>query len=426
MPKRCINIDWLEVHAREPKDAYLNAEFYMSKGYYVVPRDYGTRVYNEMFVIYGEDDKPFIEVRRNPKSQGLNGIHDPEECHLRLVNRACYFNNAAERMRLFLEKFQYERVRISRIDICLDFDKFDKGDLPQTFVMRYFKRVYCKINQCNIDPHGKDGWNGQDWNSVRWGSKNSEVSTKLYNKTKELYDLKTGVFAKPYILQAWMAAGYIDNLITCTKKGIPVDMWRLEFSVQSPKRNWMKIELDGKQREYQSLRNCLETYDNRSKLLVMFASLARHYFRFKYYDPNKRKDRCEDKVLFVFKEVEEVYKLQRDDYALVDDNKPAMKWLKLIPLLIDFKHEHYDPGTRKAVDEILSTIQWNIEHANLVSPWSDDEMSEFREFVEQRMSSELLGDDVLSNEIREVLNIKKRTLDRFKSTVKETKNETEK
>lgn len=418
MPKRCVNIDWLEVHAREPKDACLNAAFFKDKGYYVVPRDYGTRVYKEMFVVYGSDGKPCLEIRRNPASQGIIGIHDPEECHIRLVNRTCYFNNAVELLKNFLEKFNYERVRISRIDICMDFDKFDRGDLPEGFVRKYFKHRYCKINQCNIAGRGADSWNGQEWNSVSWGSKASQVSTKLYNKTKELYDLRTGTFAKPYILQAWFAAGFIDNIATCTKNSLPVDMWRLEFSLVSPKINWIKLELDGKQRKYQSLRHCLETYDNRSKLLVMFASLVNHYFRFKYFDPNKRKDRCKDKVLFEFSDVEEIYKIQREDYAFTEDSKRDMKWLKLISMLIDFKKENYDPSIRKAANEILERIQWDIEHANLVSPWSDDELREFEDFVHHKMDENLLTEFVLSNDIREMLNIKERTLTKFKPIVK--------
>lgn len=424
MPKRCVNIDWLEVHAREPQNVTLDVEYYASHGYYVVPRDYGTRVYREMFVIYGPDDMPFIEVRRNPASQGLNGIHDAEECHLRLVNRACYFNNSVNLMKEFLDKHGYQRVRISRVDICLDFDKFDSGDVPANFVARYFKQVFSKINQCNISSRGADTWEGQTWNSLSWGSTESQVSTKLYNKTMELYDLKTGTFKKPYILQAWRASGYIDNVLTCTRDGMAIDMWRLEFSIKSPKAKWVKIELNGKQREYQSLRHTLETYDNRGKMLVMFASLANHYFRFKYYEEGKRKDRCQDKVLFNFKEVEEIYKLQRDDYATVEDNKNATRWIKLIPLLMEYRKLHWGKSIREACDSILGEIQWDIEHSNLVSPWNENELREFREFVEGRMDPSLLTDFELTNEIREALNIKDRTLKKFKTKVNDCENET--
>lgn len=412
--KRCINIDWLEVHAREPQDKPMNSDFFREQGYMVIDRDYGTRVYREMFTVFASDDLPWIEIRRNPASQGLNGIHDAEECHLRLVNRACYFNNAVQLMNDFLSRWGYERIRISRIDICMDFDRFDRGDKPARFVANYFKQVYAKINQCNITGHGDDNWNGQVWNSVSWGSKASQVSTKLYNKTKELYDLKTGTFKKPYILHAWQLCGYIDNMLTCTLEGQPVDMWRLEFSITSPDVNWVKIELNGKQREYQSLRHTLETYNTRSKLLVMFASLCAHYFRFKIYEDGQRKDRCKDKVLFVFKEVEEIYKIQRDDYTLAEDTKRTAKWLKLLPLLIDYRNEKTSLGLRSAVNEIISSIQWDIEHANLVSPWSEAEMEEFREFIENRLAEENITDVVITNEIREVLNIKDRTLRKFK------------
>lgn len=418
MPKRCCNIDWLEVHAREPQGAYLDAAFYIQQGYFVKEREYGTRVYKEMFTVYGDDGRPWIEIRRNPNSKGLNGIHDPEECHLRLVNRACYFNNAADKMRLFLEKYKYERVRISRIDICLDFDKFDAGDNPREFVIRYLKNKYAKINQGNISVRGTDTWSGQDWNSVSWGSTQSQVSTKLYNKTKELYDLKTGVFAKPYILQAWKLAGYIDNDITCTKNGVPVDMWRLEFSLTSPKIHWLKLELNGKQREYQSLRHELSTYNNRGKLIVMFAALTLHYFRFKYYEEDKRKDRCKDKILFIWKEVEEVYKVQREDYAFIEDNKPTLKWIRLIQMLLEYKSETIDYAIRKAVDEILESIQYEIEHVSVVSVWSEEEMREFDLYMKNRIDELGVQDFVLCNDIREVLRLKDRTIQKFGRSVK--------
>ena len=118
--KRCVNIDWLEIHAREPVGQPHNADYFRSLGLSVEEREYGTRVYREMFVIMGSDSLPAIEVRRNPASSGLNGIHDAEETHIRLVNRMCYFDDCVEKFRLFLENNHYTDVRISRIDICLD------------------------------------------------------------------------------------------------------------------------------------------------------------------------------------------------------------------------------------------------------------------------------------------------------------------
>ena len=62
--KRCINLDWLEVHAREPIGSPRNAVYYQSKGLWVHEREYGTRVYREMFVIDGTDGQPLLEIRQ--------------------------------------------------------------------------------------------------------------------------------------------------------------------------------------------------------------------------------------------------------------------------------------------------------------------------------------------------------------------------
>ena len=66
---------------------------------------------------------------------------------------------------------------------------------------------------------------------------------------------------------------------------------------------------DGKNKNKQSIRNTLDMYDSRDKLLMLFASLAQHYFHFKYYEPEQRKDRCKDKVLFQWSEMEYTYKV---------------------------------------------------------------------------------------------------------------------
>ena len=153
--KRCVNLDWLEVHAREPVGEPHTADYFRSCGCEVEEREYGTRIYKEMFVIMGSDGLPAIEVRRNPASQGAIGIHDAEETHIRIKNRLCYYDDCAEMFEKWLESHHYTDVRISRVDVCLDFVLFDFGDEPAKVVRRYLKHKYAKINQGNINAHGK-------------------------------------------------------------------------------------------------------------------------------------------------------------------------------------------------------------------------------------------------------------------------------
>lgn len=410
-PTRCINLDWLEVHAYEPILKPHDAHYYRSCGYVVHEREYGTRVYKEMFVIDGSDGLPLLEVRRNPASTGLKGIHSPNESHLRLVNRACYFDNAADFLDRFLTTHEYYDVRISRVDICMDFAKFDFGDDPAAFVRRYFHRKYSKINQGRIHAHGSDTWSGQDWNSLSWGSKTSCVSTKLYNKTLELYDPKFNIFAKPYIRVAWQKAGIIDDWEHVTKDGELVNVWRVEFSLTSAVRKWVKIDLNGDPGHPQSLRNTLDTYRTRGRILTMFASLAQHYFHFKYYEEGVRKDRCKDKKLFDFSGEQHIYKVGRNDYAPADNMKEIKKWSRLLTLLEQYQCYAFDTDVKKACAVLKEALKEDNLRGAAVNRWSRKELDELRALLTVRLNHPEFTYSEALDLVKMYLNINNKTLD---------------
>ena len=114
-----------------------------------------------------------------------------------------------------------------------------------------------------------------------------------------------------------------------TKDGELVNVWRVEFSVKSPKANWATIELNGHPKEKYSLPNSLDVYTNRSDILTAFASLSRHYFRFKKYKKGVRKDRCDDKKLFDFSDVQNVYKLTNERNVCGNGDKSRQKFNRL-------------------------------------------------------------------------------------------------
>lgn len=315
---RCVNIDWLELYCLESPNVYpCNAEFFRRQGYDVRERDYGTRQYREMFTIIDRDGLPWIEIRRNPvageDAKGVKGMFNPYSCHIRLSNVACYSNEPVIKLEDFLFQFQYDVSRIFRLDICLDFERFDKGDDPSDVLNRYLKGKYTKINQSNISAHGRDLWDGRKWNSVSWGNPKSMVSTKMYNKTMELQTAKD----KPYIRYAWQMAGLVDDYINLTKSKAngstyKPEIWRVEFSLKSSARAWYVIEDNTHRKVKQvALPHSLTLYETREQLLTAFASLSHHYFHFKHYQANRRKDRCQDKVLFVFDKEDTVYKIDR-------------------------------------------------------------------------------------------------------------------
>ena len=64
---RLVEVYCLESNQRYP----CNAEYFERAGYCVRQREYGTRVYKEMFEIIDKDGNPLIEIRRNPASGSI-------------------------------------------------------------------------------------------------------------------------------------------------------------------------------------------------------------------------------------------------------------------------------------------------------------------------------------------------------------------
>lgn len=290
-------MDWLEVFAEERPEG-ATPEYFMSRGYDVRVREYGTPQYKQMFTIY-EGSFPYIEIRRDPYSlKKSGGIFEEGQCHIRLANRTCYMENPINRLRAFMLANGYRYLSLSRIDICLDFNYFDSGERPDQVLKAYLENKISKINQCkiaaygqsNIQVHGKDKWEKRVWNSISWGSKKSPISTKFYNKSLELKEAKD----KFYIRDQWKAAGLRDD--------DSVNVWRVEFSVKSDYKHFVRID-DG-----ELIKNDLTSYDDREKLLFRFHSFAARYFHFKINEQGKRKDRCKDKKLFAISREEKVYK----------------------------------------------------------------------------------------------------------------------
>lgn len=369
---RCINIDWLECYCLESQPRTV--VYFAARGFEVSIRAYGTRFYQEMFTLY-QDGEAFIEVRRSPSSVGSAAAaryFDPRSCHIRLCNRTCYAYDAATIMQRFLDEHGFIFQSISRIDLCLDFERFDSGDDPFKFLTRYLKGRYAKVNQCTIAVHGKDEWDGRNYNSVSWGSKKSPVFTRFYDKTLELKEGKD----KPYIRQAWASCGLVDDFIQLTKKGADgviykPRIWRLEFAIQSSVKNWVCFDVDEMgNATHRSKRNELSVYANRDLLEPMFASLVAHYFHFKYFTEGQRKDRCPDKVLFDFTEQATTYKVEKICTAKSDDSH-----LRALQAKIEtYRMLHFDEGIRKACDIILHSLAREILNKQASNPLDETEV----------------------------------------------------
>lgn len=416
---RCINIDWLEVYVLEP--AGLNArdaEFFRADGWIVSERSYGTRQYQEMFTLmqYGTME-PLLEVRRNPcgnKTSSGVFVLDPRSCHIRLTNRTCYFPLAAKLLSDFLSRYQYDFQRISRIDLCLDFELFDSKDKPSRFLTRYLQGVYRRVRDSNIRVFGKDQWDGQTWNSASWGAKSSAVSVKLYNKTLELKEVKD----KPYIRQQWAAAGLIDDYQHMTRTKVqdgqsvtysPM-IWRLEFSIKSDVKTWLTFQdpdikkTKQNPRGLRSIKNTLDCYFTQQQMIDIFASLQQHYFRFKYAEFDemgsiKRKDRCKEKVLFYWEsEQQMVYTIEKPLSANADT-----KYInKLQQLIESYRWKKFDKkNITDACNVILEELKSDEAFELRVDTASVEELTAIRLLLSSAIDSRSKGESIDVNAILE-------------------------
>lgn len=404
MTPRCINLDWLEVFCFEPDPHQpLDANYYRAQGYFVEEREYGTRIYNQMFTVL-IDDQPYIEVRRSPK----NPLMNPTACHLRLHNRTCYLPHAARLLQDWLTAHRYLFQRISRVDICLDFVRFDDNTKPRVFMQRYMRGKFSKINQANIHAHGTDNWTGRVWNSVSWGSPTSMVGTKFYNKTLELYDPKTDSYHKPYILYTWLTNGLIDDWLHCRLKGETQEIWRIEFSIRSGVNRWFVIERDGKQKAYQSLHNTLECYDTPAKLLCIFASLSNHYFRFKRYEMLKTKYDCQDRKLFRWNDVQQFVEVDKTD--LPNYRTPSPILLQLIRKLRLYSQTLTHGEIQTLVLRLLALLEQLQARQEQSKPWSQEQTLAIQQLIARRQSGLVdVTMTALLQEIADLLHINKNT-----------------
>lgn len=296
MKHRCVNLDWLEVFCEECPQFPLNSDNMRSLGWAVEQRAYGTPMYNEMYTLF-RGNIPILEVRRNPyskKSEG--GIFADGACHIRYNNRTCYGVSPMQEMRNFIEKARLTYKCISRVDICMDFLRFEDAQQtsPHSFIVNYLNGHLRKVGQNkirgvaesetseDISFGGRICGIGNRVNSLKWGGKKCPISTKLYNKSLEMRENKS----KDYIVDQWVAAKMVQREIVTgkdgkrkmilTHEGKEVDVWRLEYSIKLGGSTFVETEM-GEVIDFN-----LSSIDTRDKMLSTFCALTNRYFDVRY------------------------------------------------------------------------------------------------------------------------------------------------
>lgn len=188
---------------------------------------------------------------------------------IRLANPVLYTSLWYHVFMDVVDVLHWKVQNITRIDLACDQNFFLNGLHPATFLRQYAckLRSFLRVGRLADDfsLHGSKTQQSLDYNYIRWGTRSSGVCVYLYNKSKELKEIKE----KPWIRKAWESDGLASNK----------DVWRVEVSITSQGLG-LKSMADG---IFHTLFvDDLKTPDSVRQMFQVYAS---KYFRFVRNDP---------------------------------------------------------------------------------------------------------------------------------------------
>lgn len=284
---RVVNIDWLSLYCG-CHGVVMKNDFYFKK------ESFGTPQFKEIYTVIDTLKNQVIgKLQRLPHSAII-----PKDCAIFEVNnRLLYQPDFISYITYFCDMCNLEIRSISRLDVCADFNTFRKKIHPTEFIRRFLRNEYLKMGNTDYTIKGnqkieyikKLNTNKAEHvcSYIRFGERQNEVSSYLYNKTKELKEVKD----KPYIRQSWEQNG-LD-----TKQ----DIWRLEFSLANKQMKYIRT------RENLEFRLDLDFFKTMGMIETLYDCCYRKYFDFRKNDGTSKKYRMQRVDLF--DKSEELYKM---------------------------------------------------------------------------------------------------------------------
>lgn len=272
-----INIDWLQLYCHDKNFEPLNVKYNGISSYEFKLLPHGSRHFKEIWEVQDTDGDKYCIIQRVPHSSILSS----DASIVQLCNRELYKPCFASEFIIFLKAHKFEYKSISRLDICFDSNHLYNGLKHSAFIKKLMLGTYLKNNQAKVKWHfdsiatvGRP----MECNSCSFGSQSSPVSTKMYNKTLEMEQVKK----KPYIIESW---GY--NGIDTSQ-----DVWRIEISIKSDATTTIRTTTG------EIFRLMPDSLKLQTMVEDIFFSYAEQYFSFKKNNGTKNKSRMPDLVIF--------------------------------------------------------------------------------------------------------------------------------
>lgn len=281
-----LNIDWLQL--------YCVGKIEPVASYEVKRMEYSTRIFMYIDEIY-LNNKKICTATHTPFSPVL----EQNMVIIKFENYLLYDSKLWAVVDNFLSDFKLKYKSISRLDVACDFNTFYKKRNVQNFLNEFLKNNVRKIGKADYKLQGcQKSAHVVDY--LRFGGNSSEVSAYIYNKTKELNQVKM----KSYIVDMWRCSG-LD---------VDAGVWRLEFSIKSAA---IKM-LDKSVGDLEDI--SLENIKSKIFLEKMYMALVEKYFCFRVNTGKTNVSREKKIVLFYnnFKDIERYFVRNLGDATRAD------------------------------------------------------------------------------------------------------------
>lgn len=274
-----ISIDWLQLYLHDSNEPNINLgiRYNLLQNYEFELLPYSSRQFKQVWNVYDMDGDLYAVIQRQP----FSNIISRDGAIIKLANRELYKSNMTEKLMLFLSRYGFTIKSISRLDVCFDSTRLHGQLTHKKLIHGVQQGRYLKNNQ------GQAKWNFEvitasnkplECNSCSFGSASSPVKAKMYNKTKEMNEVKD----KPYIREIWVLNG-LDT---------ECDVWRIEISIKADMTNVVKLSTG------ETFRLSLELLKQQSDIQDIFYTYAQKYFAFKINDGKANKSRMKDLQIF--------------------------------------------------------------------------------------------------------------------------------
>lgn len=313
-----VLIDWLSISGKSTG--------YQLESLQVVKLEHGTSVFSCIEEIF-KKSKRIATVTSHAYSE----IIDKNLIIVKFDNWVLYDANFWTIYSGIIEELRINAVKISRIDICKDFNYFYNKRNPKNLIKGFLTGDLIKLGKSKYSVWGETN-EGLTYDYLSFGKKSSTLNVYLYDKSKELTQVKN----KPWIRNKWVQYNLDQSL--------PV--YRLEFSIKKS-----EIGLINKSTGEEVSFTVNDLFSD-ELLQLLYDTLLSKYFHFKIYSGNSNVSREVSVKLFENETFDEIIWEVEDSLETNRSDKIFLK--KLDTLYSELRTD--DLALFKAIEQLRSVF----------------------------------------------------------------------